>query len=37
MFGEVVEGLDIVKNIEKLGTSNGKTTKSVTIDKSGTV
>ena len=37
MFGEVVEGMDVVRAIEKLGTSSGKTTKSVTIDKSGTV
>jgi hypothetical protein len=29
--------MDIVKNIEKLGTSSGKTKQTVTIDKSGTV
>jgi peptidylprolyl isomerase len=37
VFGEVVEGLNIVKEIEKLGTSSGKTKGTVTIDKSGTV
>ncbi|PPQ78260.1 hypothetical protein CVT25_011719, partial [Psilocybe cyanescens] len=37
VFGEVVEGYDIVKNIEKLGSSSGKTSKKVTIAKSGTV
>ena len=35
VFGEVVEGMDIVKAIEKLGTSSGKTKQAVTIDKSG--
>jgi cyclophilin family peptidyl-prolyl cis-trans isomerase len=37
VFGEVVEGLNIVKDIEKLGSSSGKTKQTVTIDKSGTV
>ncbi|KAF8905233.1 cyclophilin [Gymnopilus junonius] len=37
VFGEVVEGLDVVKAIEKLGSSSGKTSKKVTIAKSGTV
>jgi peptidylprolyl isomerase len=37
VFGEVVEGLDIVKGIEKLGSSSGKPKQTVTIDKSGTV
>jgi peptidylprolyl isomerase len=37
VFGEVVEGFDVVKKVEKLGTQNGKTTKTVTIAKSGTV
>ena len=37
VFGEVVEGMDIVKNIEKLGTSSGKTKQTVKIEKSGTV
>ncbi|KAH9477577.1 cyclophilin peptidyl-prolyl cis-trans isomerase Cyp2 [Psilocybe cubensis] len=37
VFGEVVEGYDVVKAIEKLGSSSGKTSKKVTIAKSGTV
>ncbi|KAF5383259.1 hypothetical protein D9615_004901 [Tricholomella constricta] len=37
VFGEVVEGMEIVKNIEKLGSASGKTSKKVTIAKSGTV
>jgi peptidylprolyl isomerase len=37
VFGEVVEGLDVVKAVEKLGSSSGKTAKKVTISKSGTV
>ncbi|PPR06213.1 hypothetical protein CVT26_005472, partial [Gymnopilus dilepis] len=37
VFGEVVEGLDVVKAIEKLGSSSGKTSKKVTIAKSGTL
>ena len=37
VFGEVVEGLDIVKKIEGLGTSSGKTRQVVKIEKSGTV
>jgi peptidylprolyl isomerase len=37
VFGEVVEGMDIVKSIEELGTSSGKTKKTVKIDKSGVV
>ena len=31
VFGQVVEGLDIVENIEKLGSQSGKTSKTVTI------
>jgi cyclophilin family peptidyl-prolyl cis-trans isomerase len=37
VFGEVVEGQDIVKKIESFGSSSGKTSKRVTIAKSGTV
>ena len=36
-LGEVVEGMDIVKKVESLGSSSGKTSKSVAISKSGTV
>ncbi|KZZ98488.1 cyclophilin A [Moelleriella libera RCEF 2490] len=35
VFGEVVEGMDIVQKIEALGSGSGKTTKKVAIDKSG--
>jgi peptidylprolyl isomerase len=31
VFGQVVEGLDVVENIEKLGSQSGKTSKTVTI------
>lgn len=37
VFGEVVEGMDLVKEIEKLGSSSGKPKKTVTIAESGTV
>ncbi|KAG5641924.1 cyclophilin peptidyl-prolyl cis-trans isomerase Cyp2 [Asterophora parasitica] len=37
VFGEVVEGLDVVKAVEKLGSASGKTSKVVKIAKSGTV
>merc|ERR1712134_197211 len=37
VFGEVVNGMDIVKKVETFGTGSGKTKKKVTIDKSGTV
>jgi len=37
VFGEVVEGMNVVKQIEKLGSSSGKTNKTVKITKSGTV
>ncbi|MCO5610424.1 hypothetical protein L7F22_064661 [Adiantum nelumboides] len=37
VFGEVVDGLDIVKAIEGEGTSSGKTRSRITIAKSGTV
>ncbi|KIS68145.1 putative CPR1 - cyclophilin (peptidylprolyl isomerase) (isoform A) [Mycosarcoma maydis] len=35
VFGEVVEGLDIVKAIENEGTKSGKTKSKITIAKSG--
>ncbi|KAJ5128727.1 cyclophilin [Penicillium atrosanguineum] len=35
VFGEVIDGLDIVQAIEKLGSSSGKPKAQVTIDKSG--
>ncbi|MDH6627174.1 peptidylprolyl isomerase [Streptomyces sp. LBL] len=37
VFGEVVEGLEIVKTIEGYGSQSGKTTKKITIAASGTV
>jgi len=37
VFGEVIEGDDIVKKIERLGSSSGKVTKVVKIADSGTV
>ncbi|KAG6901929.1 cyclophilin peptidyl-prolyl cis-trans isomerase Cyp2 [Termitomyces sp. Mi166 len=37
VFGEVVEGMDVVKTIEKCGSASGTTSKKVTIAKSGTV
>ncbi|PWN23079.1 cyclophilin [Microstroma glucosiphilum] len=36
VFGEVTQGLDIVKAIEREGTSSGKTKSTITIAKSGT-
>ncbi|GMP89549.1 hypothetical protein CsSME_00041077 [Camellia sinensis var. sinensis] len=35
VFGQVVEGMDIVKAIEKVGSSTGRTSKIVTIANSG--
>ncbi|KAH9077928.1 cyclophilin [Lactarius deliciosus] len=37
VFGEVVEGLDIVKAVEALGSQSGTTTKKVTIARSGAI
>jgi cyclophilin family peptidyl-prolyl cis-trans isomerase len=37
VFGEVVEGLNIVKEVETYGTQSGKTSKKVVITNSGTV
>ena len=35
VFGEVLEGEDVVDAMEKVGTSGGQTRKTVTIAKSG--
>ncbi|MFF3886405.1 peptidylprolyl isomerase [Streptomyces sp. NPDC001914] len=37
VFGEVVEGMDVVKAIEALGSGSGTTRKKIVISKSGTV
>ncbi|KAL3473843.1 cyclophilin-like domain-containing protein [Aspergillus californicus] len=37
VFGEVVEGQDVVKTVESLGSSSGAPKKAVTISKSGTI
>jgi peptidylprolyl isomerase len=37
VFGEVVEGMDVVEAIEKLGSGNGATSKKIVISDSGTV
>ncbi|EAU82113.1 cyclophilin [Coprinopsis cinerea okayama7 len=37
VFGEVVEGMDLVKKIEALGTASGNPKAKITIKKSGTV
>ncbi|MGW2492254.1 peptidylprolyl isomerase [Streptomyces sp. NPDC001606] len=37
VFGEVVEGMDLVTQIESLGSQSGRLSKKVTIAKSGTV
>ncbi|KAF6745708.1 putative cyclophilin [Ephemerocybe angulata] len=37
VFGEVVEGLDLVKKIESYGSSSGKTNKTIQVAASGTV
>ncbi|KAI6142650.1 cyclophilin [Pisolithus tinctorius] len=37
VFGEVVENMDLVEEIEKLGSPSGKTKKEVTISNCGTV
>ncbi|KAF2035241.1 hypothetical protein EK21DRAFT_84861 [Setomelanomma holmii] len=35
VFGKVVEGLDVVQAVERVGSQTGKTSKTVTIEKSG--
>ncbi|KAK9768154.1 hypothetical protein K7432_001448 [Basidiobolus ranarum] len=35
VFGSVVEGLDIIRQVEKFGSSTGKTSKKITVDASG--
>ncbi|HYF37287.1 MAG TPA: peptidylprolyl isomerase [Prosthecobacter sp.] len=37
VFGEVVEGMDVVKSIERLGTGSGKPTSEILIADSGVV
>nr|ODN99771.1 peptidyl-prolyl cis-trans isomerase A [Cryptococcus depauperatus CBS 7855] len=37
VFGEVVEGQDLVRKIEKLGSSSGRTMRTITIANSGTI
>ena len=37
VFGEVVSGMDVVKQVESLGSDSGKTRGKITITKSGTV
>ena len=37
MFGKVVEGIEVVNEIEATGTDSGRTTKVVTITSSGIV
>ncbi|KAJ1724880.1 cytochrome P450 cyp2 [Coemansia erecta] len=35
VFGEVAEGMDVVKAIEKLGSQSGKTTEKIVVDECG--
>lgn len=35
MFGKVIEGMDVVKKIEALGSQDGKPSKKVTVADSG--
>ncbi|KAF1913275.1 cyclophilin-like domain-containing protein [Ampelomyces quisqualis] len=35
VFGQVVEGLDVVQAVERVGSQTGKTSQTVTIEKSG--
>jgi peptidyl-prolyl isomerase F (cyclophilin D) len=35
VFGEVVEGMDVVKKIESLGSQSGKTSKKIIVENSG--
>lgn len=35
VFGKVVDGMDVVKKVERLGTQSGRTKAEVSIEKSG--
>ena len=35
VFGKVVEGMDIVKQVESYGTQSGKTTKNIIVENCG--
>jgi peptidyl-prolyl isomerase F (cyclophilin D) len=35
VFGQVVEGMDIVKKVESYGSQHGKTSKKIIVDDSG--
>jgi peptidylprolyl isomerase len=37
VFGKVLEGMDVVKAVEKLGSGSGKTSKTIVISKSGEI
>ncbi len=37
LLGEVIEGIEVVKTVEALGSQSGATKKKVTIAKSGTL
>ncbi|KAG5969897.1 cyclophilin peptidyl-prolyl cis-trans isomerase Cyp2, partial [Claviceps digitariae] len=37
VFGQVEEGMDVVKKIEALGSQSGKTRQKIVIEKSGTL
>jgi len=37
VFGEVVDGMDVVKAVEKLGSESGKTKKKIAVSRSGIV
>jgi peptidylprolyl isomerase len=37
VFGKVVEGMDVVKEIETTGTDSGRTTQTVTVTSSGII
>jgi len=37
VFGQVVEGMNVVRAVEKVGSSSGKTTKKVSVVDSGEV
>ncbi|ORX92887.1 hypothetical protein K493DRAFT_316309 [Basidiobolus meristosporus CBS 931.73] len=35
VFGSVVEGMDVIRAVEKFGTSSGRTVKKITVDACG--